>query len=120
VADSWTATLVADSEVLEGISLDSIADLDGGEPMPLDSEVDALDSPLGAEDVRQIFEVVTVMATSVGAISVLAGKLIDLVRKLHKPVEVKNAAGQSVITVTVQTEKPELIDKITVECRAAQ
>jgi hypothetical protein len=50
VATGWTATLIADADVLQGISLESITDLEGGEPAPLDSEVDALDSPLGAED----------------------------------------------------------------------
>jgi hypothetical protein len=119
VATGWTATLIADADVLQGISLESITDLEGGEPAPLDSEVDALDSPLGAEEIRQILEVVTVMATSAGAISELAGKLIDLVRKLRKPVEIKDTAGRSVITVTVETEKPELVNKITVECKMA-
>lgn len=119
MATVWTATLIADFDVLQEISLDSIANLEGGEPTPLDSEVDALDSPLGVEEVRQVLEVVTVMATSAGAISELAAKLIDLVRKHRKPVEVKDTAGRSVITVTVETEKPELVSKITVECKMA-
>lgn len=119
MATGWTATLIGDSDVLQGISLDSITDLQGGELTPLDSEVDALDSPLGADEVRQILEAVTVFAASASAISDLAGKLIDLVRKIRKPVEVKDAGGRSVITVTVETEKPELVHKITVECKVA-
>ena len=116
---SWTATLIAETDVLEDVALGSISDLDAGEATPLDSDVDALDSPLGADEIKQVLDAITVVAGSTAAIADLSRALIELVRKLRKPVEVVNSAGRKVITITVDTSESVLVDEITVKCKSS-
>ncbi|MEO0666728.1 MAG: hypothetical protein AAFZ99_02320 [Pseudomonadota bacterium] len=48
----------------EIIELAKQHNLTAAEPMALDSSSDALDAPLGVDEVRQVLEVVTLMATT--------------------------------------------------------
>jgi hypothetical protein len=116
-SDFWAVTLIAEPEVLEGLDPETGPDLEAGEATPLDSEVDALDSPLGADDAKAIFDLVTYVAGSVAAIAEMSRALIEVARKLRKPVEVADSAGRKVITVTVETDESVLIDEISVKCK---
>jgi hypothetical protein len=103
---SWTATLIAECEALEDIDLDSIRDLDAGEATPLTSEVDALDSPLGADEIKAILDAVTVVAGSTAAIADLSRALIELVHKLRKPVDVvNNKATRSSLSLWIRLSR---------------
>lgn len=117
MVDGWAATLIAESEVLAGIETASISDLDAGEATPLDSEADALNSPLGPAEVKQLLEALTVVAGSTAALADLTRALVELVRRLRKPEEIADTAGRKVITITVDTDEAALLGEITVKCK---
>ena len=73
------------------------ASLQFGEPIPLDSEDDALDSPIGIEDVKAIAECVTVVATSGTALAIFIERVVKLVKGIGKPAQIMNEDGEELI-----------------------
>jgi hypothetical protein len=112
MAEGWTVSFVGDRELVEAIAASRGPALEVGEPMELDSEVDALDSPIGADEVRQALELVTVFAGSASALITLAHQVLGLVKRFQKPVEVSSADGRRLMTVTQQTDEDELLAAI--------
>jgi hypothetical protein len=115
VAEGWTLSFVGDREVIEAIGEAEGAELEIGQTMPLESEIDALDSPIGADEIRQALELVTVFAGSASALVGLAGQVVDLVKRFGKPVDVSAGDGQKLLTVTPDTDRDELIAAMKLE-----
>jgi hypothetical protein len=94
------------SEVLDGVRL--------GEPAPLDSEFDALDSPIGIEEIKAIAEVVTVIAESGVALTALVKGLLGIVKRRNTNVELTTDDGSS-IQVTPNSTVSDVIAQISLD-----
>ena len=76
------------------------------EPAPMDSPADALDSPISGEEIRQIFETVTVMLQTGTAILTFRGALRKAVHRNGSSATVKDArTGEQLGEVTPGSEE---------------
>jgi hypothetical protein len=80
-----TITLVGPREVIEKLSQEQgLPDLDMDEPQPESSLADAVDSPIGPEEVKSFFELLTVAIGSATAGVVLLQKIKSLLKTSEK------------------------------------
>jgi hypothetical protein len=98
---------IASPEVVADLCVEMRAEgIPVSEPEPTDSPADALDSPLSAEEVRQIFETVTVVLQTGTAAMLFRDALRKAVRRHGSPATLQDArTGEPLGRVTHDTEK---------------
>lgn len=82
-----------------------------GEPVPVDSELDALDSPIGIEEIKTVAECVTVVAASGTAVVTFIDQLVRLVKRLGKPTEVSTENGD-MVEITPESTTEDVVEAL--------
>jgi len=103
-------SIVAPREFMERVhELAKVDSVEVGEPVPAEALNDALDAPLGPEELKQIFEVVTLVFQLGTAAFGFAKSLIELVR-VTEVEEIKLVDdGRVLAAVTAQSTPEEVV-----------
>ena len=83
------------------------------EPVPAGGSADVLNAPLGAQEIKQILEMITLFASTATAVVAFANKLLELMRQFEvKAVPVRDSRNGRQLGTISETDTPEQIVEI--------
>jgi hypothetical protein len=82
------------------------------EPVPLKSPADALDAPIGADEIKLALELLTVTFYMLSAAVCFIDKVLDIVKKHRKKVVVRNPRNGQILGKFDNNSQPEEVRKL--------
>jgi hypothetical protein len=109
--------LVGPEDVIEQVGTAQVADVEVGVVRPADPHVDAVDAPLGPEEIKAILQVVTLAFKTGAAALVFFKALLEILKKTSAPAPVKveireGRTNRHIATIDTTTNLDELIKKL--------